>query len=145
MVGNARMAQGAYDQQDSPVRETDLGPGSLILNVAARRCNQAVEGVPQKSLVKWVWIVEDFDIGFSAIWRSQNGDERILVEYRKYQAGKKVSGFLSAEQGGFLILSFDNSWGLLSSRRVRYKIEIRPASSAENVPSRNPAETSSLD
>ncbi|CDJ47435.1 hypothetical protein, conserved [Eimeria brunetti] len=113
---------------DVPPLETDLGPGSTVLNVAARRCNQAMELIPQKSIVQWAWVAEDFDVGFSAIWRAQSGNESILEEHRKYPPRKRVSGVVRAEQEGTLILSFDNSWGLISSRRVRYKIEIMRAS-----------------
>ncbi|CDJ58117.1 hypothetical protein, conserved [Eimeria maxima] len=112
---------------DFPPLETDLGPGSMILNVGARRCNQAVELIPQRSVVQWAWVAEDFDVGFSAIWRSHSGDESILEEHRKYPPRKRVSGVVSAEREGTLILSFDNSWGLISSRRVRYKIEVMQA------------------
>ncbi|CDI75561.1 hypothetical protein, conserved [Eimeria praecox] len=124
---------------DVPPLETDLGPGSMILNVGARRCNQAVELIPQKSVVQWAWVAEDFDVGFSAIWRSQSGSESILEEHRKYPPRKRVSGVVSAEQEGTLILSFDNSWGLISSRRVRYKIEVMRAS-PDVVPAQSCAE-----
>ncbi|CDJ42268.1 Phosphatidylinositol transfer-like protein II, related [Eimeria tenella] len=128
---------------DFPPLDTDLGPGSMILNVGARRCNQAVELVPQKSVVEWVWVAEDFDVGFSAIWRSQSGSESILEEHRKYPARKRVSGVVTAEQEGTLILSFDNSWGLISSRRVRYKIEVTPATQA-GVIMRSSSDSSSV-
>ncbi|CDJ26850.1 At4g36490/C7A10_870, related [Eimeria mitis] len=128
---------------DVPPLETDLGPGSMILNVGARRCNQAVELIPQKSVVQWAWVAEDFDVGFSAIWRSQSGNESIIEEHRKYPPRKRVSGVVSAEQEGTLILSFDNSWGLISSRRVRYKIEVMQAS-ADAVPAHSCGEDANV-
>lgn len=108
-------------------RDTDLGPGSMILNVGARRCNQAVEIVPEKSVAQWVWVAEDFDVGFSAIWRTPAGHESVLEEYRKYPPRTQVRGIVSAEHEGTLILAFENTWGLISSRRVRYKIDIKPS------------------
>ncbi|KAL8425343.1 hypothetical protein Efla_001725 [Eimeria flavescens] len=126
--GSCTSALGDVNQQDEG-RETDLGPGTMILNVAARKCNQAVEVVPRRSVARWSWVAEDFDVGFSALWRSEAGHERVLREHRKYPARKRVSGVVRTEQDGTLILSFDNSWGLIYPRRVRYKIEVEAAAS----------------
>lgn len=35
---------------------------------------------------------------------------------------RRVSGVFESKQEGTLILAFDNSWGLISPRRVRYKV-----------------------
>ncbi|KAL8273657.1 hypothetical protein Esti_002479 [Eimeria stiedai] len=133
--GSCTSALADVHQQDEG-RETDLGAGSLVLNVAARKCNQAVEVVPRKSIARWVWVAEDFDVGFSAIWRAESGQERVIQEHCKYPARKKVRGVVRAEHDGTLILAFDNSWGLIYPRRVRYKIEIEsaapPAAPAES-------------
>ncbi|KAL8435858.1 hypothetical protein ACSSS7_002146 [Eimeria intestinalis] len=139
--GSCTSALADVHQQDE-CREADLGAGSMVLNVAARKCSQALEVIPRKSIARWVWVAEDFDVGFSAIWRAESGHEKVIHELRKYPARKRVSGVVRTEHDGTLILSFDNSWGLIYPRRVRYKIEIESAASPA-APAESPTSASS--
>ncbi|XP_040013394.1 SEC14-like protein 2 isoform X2 [Xiphias gladius] len=97
------------------------------------------------SLLRWQFASDGADIGFGVYRRTKEGGGQKVAEMLQVLPSERYNahlvpkdGCLACPEPGSYVLCFDNSYSLLQSKRVSYKVEVLPPPDGQmqNQPSR---------
>ncbi|XP_044189439.1 SEC14-like protein 2 [Thunnus albacares] len=85
------------------------------------------------SLLRWQFASEGADIGFGVYWRTKDGGAKKLSDMQQVLPSERYNAHLVPEDSsltcsepGVYVLCFDNSYSILQSKKVSYKVEVVP-------------------
>ncbi|KAK7051129.1 hypothetical protein SK128_003800, partial [Halocaridina rubra] len=81
------------------------------------------------SQLKWMFRTEDFDVGFGVTRKVKKGDEEVLVPVQRVNS-QLVSeeGYLVCMEPGTYVVTFDNQFSYVRSKKIYYMIYVEAAS-----------------
>ncbi|XP_054612362.1 SEC14-like protein 2 isoform X2 [Dunckerocampus dactyliophorus] len=87
------------------------------------------------SLLRWQFSSDGADIGFGVYKRTEEGSEQKVAAMLEVVPSERYNAHLVPEDNmitcaepGMYVLCFDNSYSILQSKRVSYKVEVLPPS-----------------
>ncbi|KAF8821396.1 CRAL/TRIO domain-containing protein [Cardiosporidium cionae] len=107
-----------------------LGINRQTLTITPRKKEQLFYKLFGGMQLSWAWALRDQDVGFSvklvrAISNQstiRKANEETIVEFQRYDSSRTIRGLISASSNSTIIFTWDNSWGLFSSRVIHYEI-----------------------
>uniref|UniRef100_A0A3B4F1G9 SEC14-like protein 2 n=1 Tax=Pundamilia nyererei TaxID=303518 RepID=A0A3B4F1G9_9CICH len=85
------------------------------------------------SLLRWQFASDGADIGFGVYKRTKEGSQQKIAEMQQVLPSERYNAHLVPEDScltcpepGVYVLCFDNSYSILQSKKVRYKVEVIP-------------------
>eukprot|EP01127_Copromyxa_protea_P002048 TRINITY_DN11934_c0_g1_i1.p1 TRINITY_DN11934_c0_g1~~TRINITY_DN11934_c0_g1_i1.p1 ORF type:complete len:370 (-),score=60.33 TRINITY_DN11934_c0_g1_i1:50-1159(-) len=90
---------------------------------AGGKHEEKVELGPQGSTVSWSFRTASHDISFAVIHHQPSGQKLTLSPPVRHKNGT-LNGSVSVEQGGTVSLVFDNSYSYMTSKTVKYRVEV---------------------
>uniref|UniRef100_A0A3P9BQ60 SEC14-like lipid binding 7 n=1 Tax=Maylandia zebra TaxID=106582 RepID=A0A3P9BQ60_9CICH len=85
------------------------------------------------SLLRWQFASDGADIGFGVYKRTKEGSQQKIADMQQVLPSERYNAHLVPEDScltcpepGVYVLCFDNSYSILQSKKVRYKVEVIP-------------------
>ncbi|XP_063601788.1 SEC14-like protein 2 [Penaeus indicus] len=81
------------------------------------------------SRLKWEFRTEDFDIGFGVSRKIKKGEEEVIVPLQRVNSQLVTEeGFLVCMEPGTYVVTFDNEFSYVRSKKVLYRINVEASS-----------------